>query len=107
MPIAQQAADTRTCWAAVATMLASWKAGRTLTPEEALKLARDQYITMWTAGPGMPAKKKNAFLAGMGIVPRQAIQKLPSVRVRPVDKHIRSAVGDDGLGRTLVLLTPR
>ncbi|KAK0742908.1 hypothetical protein B0T18DRAFT_430304 [Schizothecium vesticola] len=49
-------------------MLASWKAGRTLTPEEALKPAGDQHVAVWTAGLGMPAKKKDAFLAGMGMM---------------------------------------
>jgi len=82
VPIIKQKKDTPTCWAAAATMLASWKAGKTLTPEEALKPAGEEYVNMWTTGLGMPAKKKDAFIAAMDMVGEPPASYPPSTFVK-------------------------
>lgn len=80
VPAMQQKGDT--CWAVAATMLASWRAGKVLTPEEVLATAGDVYLALWNIGGPLPADKKDVFLVAMGLIGERPASYSPSKFVR-------------------------
>ncbi|KAH0543416.1 hypothetical protein FGG08_002274 [Glutinoglossum americanum] len=78
VPVVLQKPGTDTCWAAAATMLASWKVGKLLTPEAALQPAGDMYVTMWQNGVGLRASQKDDFIAAMNMTSEPPASYPPS-----------------------------
>ena len=56
------------CWAAAATMLASWKEGKILRPEDALVKAGQAYVDQYNSNGGLVRSQKADFVAKMGMV---------------------------------------
>jgi Papain-like cysteine protease AvrRpt2 len=55
------------CWATVACMLKSWRAGRSMTIREALTIpANRYYLDLFNEGKGLPASSHTSFAAAMG-----------------------------------------
>jgi hypothetical protein len=82
VPIIKQKEGTPTCWAAAATMLASWKAGKTLTPEETLKPAGEKYVTKYTSNEGLTAAEKDPFIKAMGMTTEPPASYPPSTFIQ-------------------------
>ncbi|KAK6527387.1 hypothetical protein TWF281_010567 [Arthrobotrys megalospora] len=82
VPIIKQKPDTPTCWAAAAAMMASWKAGRLLTIEDALKAAGDQYVRKYRDNLGLRAEEKDAFIKAMLMVSETPMSSNPSTFVK-------------------------
>lgn len=75
-PIAQKTSNV--CWAAAATMLASWKQGKLLTPEEALSKAGQSYVDQYTNNITLKQGQKDEFIKLMGMVSEKPASYPPS-----------------------------
>ena len=64
--IAQKTSNV--CWAAATTMLASWKANKVLTPEEALAKAGAEYVQQYNDNKVLKQSQKDAFINKMGMI---------------------------------------
>lgn len=66
------------CWAAAATMLASWKLGKTLTPEDALAQAGQNYVDQYSNNITLKQGQKDDFIERMGMVSEPPASYPPS-----------------------------
>ena len=82
VPIIKQKPNTPTCWAAAASMMASWKADKLLTTEEALKPAGDKYVTMYTNNQSLLAQDKDDFIKAMTMMSEAPASYPPSTFVK-------------------------
>jgi hypothetical protein len=71
VPLMKQENDNA-CWATAATMMMSWKQAQSLTIEEILTQAGDEYLDKFTARQGLFATEKNAFIGALGMVAEQS-----------------------------------
>ena len=78
VPVVIQTPGTATCWAAAATMLLSWKQGKLLAFEDALKPVGDIYVMLYTNGLGLSAVQKDDFLKAAGMVSEAPASYSPS-----------------------------
>src|SRR5437762_2507144 len=78
VPVVVQEQGTPLCWAAAATMMASWKAGKKLAPEEALGKAGEPYLTLFKNKLGLPSNQKDGFMAAMGMAVQPPASYPPS-----------------------------
>lgn len=77
VPAIAQRTDS-VCWAAAATMLASWKQGKILTPEEALGKAGQNYVDQYSNNITLKQNQKDDFIQRMGMVSEPPASYPPS-----------------------------
>ncbi|MEN9867479.1 MAG: hypothetical protein RL748_3069, partial [Pseudomonadota bacterium] len=75
MPLTQESDNV--CWAAVATMMYSWKQGEVLTPREVLKVAGQDYVDQFLADQRLTFQQKPALLAALGLTGESALTNYP------------------------------
>lgn len=56
------------CWATAATMMVSWKQGKTLTVPQVLALAGDVYVEKFNNKEGLMSTEKEAFITALGMI---------------------------------------
>jgi hypothetical protein len=59
--------DKMSCWATVATMLASWRDRKQYQIKEVIERAGPQYLQIFVTEHGLDASEKSAFLRAMGL----------------------------------------
>jgi Papain-like cysteine protease AvrRpt2 len=75
MPLAQETGNV--CWAAVATMMYSWKQGENLAPKQVLAVLGQNYIDGYDLDMKLTATQKPALLQALGMKSESALTNFP------------------------------
>ncbi|WP_028978323.1 papain-like cysteine protease family protein [Sporocytophaga myxococcoides] len=68
VPLILQGDKTEACWAAAATMMKSWKDGKTYSIQEILSMVPDEYLSKYNNNQPLLASEKKAFIEPLGMI---------------------------------------